>query len=163
MPAIAVGVELDERRRGRAARHAHRHALCDARGEQPRDARRDREEGEPDRARHEPAENHGPAADAVGQLAEEQERRREHQRVDREHEREHQAVEAEAIAIDAIQRRCQVRAQQERGERPRDDPLTGTGAESQRHEQEPTSPSLRPLPNDLTPRQPTGEGKPPAR
>ena len=76
------------------------------------------------------AEDHGPAAHAVRELAEEQQRGREHERVDGEDEREHEAVEAESIAVDAVERRCQVGAEQQRGERARDDRLAGSDSEA---------------------------------
>ena len=50
----ARGVELDERRRRRAAGHADREALDDARREQPGDARREREQAQRDRPRASP-------------------------------------------------------------------------------------------------------------
>jgi hypothetical protein len=147
VPPIAFGIELDERRRCRATGHANRDTLHDARREQPGNARCQGEQAQRDRARDEPTQDHGSATDPVGELSEEQQRRCEHERVDGEDECEDQAVEAEALAIHAVQRRRQIGAQKQRGERACHDRLAGCRPESERHESEITMPPLRLAPD----------------
>ena len=141
---VLTPVELDEGSRRRTARHADRDALGDARREQPGDTGCEREQAECDRAHGQPAEDDGAAADPIRELAEDQQRRRERERVDGEDEREHEAVEAEALAVDGVERRREVRSEQEGGQRDRHDRLAGCGPQSERHGPEHTPRRFRP-------------------
>ena len=126
--AIAVGLELDQSRRRRARDHPHRHPLDRARAEQPRRVLGRGEEREADGGHHEAGGDHALAPDAVRQLPAEQQRRYEHDHVGREDEREDDAREPEALAVDGVQRRRQIAAQQQREERERQDEEGPTGA-----------------------------------
>ena len=85
---------------------------------------------EADGGRQQARGDHALAPDAVRQLPAQQQRRHEDDHVGREDEREHGAREAEALAVDRVQRRRQVAAEQQREERDASGSGTGRPARS---------------------------------
>ena len=127
-PAIAMWLELDQSGRGRTGDHPDRQALDRSRGEQPRRVLRRGEQRQADGGRHEAPGDHALAPDAVRQLPAHQQRGHEHDHVRREDQGEHGAREPEALAVDRVQRRRQVAAEQQREERHRQDQERPAGA-----------------------------------
>ena len=105
---VAVGLEVDQRRRRGARGHADREALERAPGEEPGRALREREDDQAGGAGGEPHQEDDPPAQPVGELAEEHERRHEHEGVEREDGRQDRVREPESLAVDGVERCRQV-------------------------------------------------------
>jgi hypothetical protein len=125
---VAVGLELDQRRRRRARRHTDGETLERAPGEEPCGALGEREHDQPGRARAQAHQEHDPASEPVGQLPEQHERRNEHEGVKREHRGQDSAREPEPLAVDGVERRRQVHARHQHHPRDPDDHHRAGGA-----------------------------------
>jgi hypothetical protein len=116
-----VRLELGERRDRCAADHRHRQALDGAGSEQPDNRVGEREQRQADDSGTESGEDDRTASEAVRELTADEQGRNQDDGVGGEDHGQHRARKSEPLAVDRVERRRKVRAQQKRGKPTGDD------------------------------------------